>query len=130
MNKKIDMNKKILIGIGIGVIVVVAAVAYLVIPMPVSEGYTVLTTVTNQFFVGRVYRTPLSKFIELREPFLLQTITDPETNAPTPQLIDLSIESYWMPKSIFIHVDNIVSKGVIDPESLIATKIKEYNVTK
>ena len=119
-----------ILGLAIGTVVVVVILGYLVIPLPASDGYTAITTVTNQFFVGRVYRTPLSKFIELREPFLLQTITDPETNAPTPQLIDLSIESYWMPKSIFIHIDNIVSKGEIDSESLIATKIAEYKVAK
>lgn len=121
------MKKKTVLGLAIGGVVVVGAlVAYLVIPMPVSNGYTAITTVTNQFFVGSAYHRPFSKFIELREPFLLQTITDAKTNEPTPQLVDLSVESYWLPKAIFIHMDNIVSKGTVDPESLIATKIREY----
>ena len=121
------MKKKTVLGLAIGAVVVVGVlVAYVVIPMPTSSGYTAVTTTTGQFFVGRAYRTPLSKFIELREPFLLQTITDAKTNEPTPQLVDLSVESYWLPKSIFIHTDNIVSKGAVSPESLIATKIKEY----
>jgi len=121
------MKKKTVLGLAIGGVVVVGVlIAYMVIPMPVSDDYTAITTVTNQFFVGRAYRTPLSKFIELREPFLLQTITDAKTNELIPQLIDLSVESYWLPKAVFIRMDNIVSKGAVSPESLIATKIKEY----
>ena len=121
------MKKKTVLGLVIGAVVVVGAlVAYMVIPLPLSSGYTAITTVTSQFFVGRAYHTPLSKFIELREPFLLQTITDEKTNEPIPQLVDLSVESYWLPKAVFIHMDNIVSKGSVEPESLIATKIEEY----
>lgn len=121
------MNKKIILGVIIGVVVVVVAgITYLVVPMPVSDGYTAITTVTNQFFVGRAYRAPLSKFIELREPFLLQNTTDADTNTVTPQLFDLSVESYWLPKTVFIHIDNIVTKGAVGSESPIAIKIKEY----
>ncbi len=115
-----------ILGLSIGTLVVAAIVAYLVIPLPVSKDYTAITTINNEFFVGRAYRTPLSKFIELREPFLFQSLADPESNTVTPQLVDLSVESYWLPKAIFIHIDNIVSKGTVAPESLIATKIKEY----
>jgi hypothetical protein len=127
MNKKIDINKKILLGIGVGVaVVIVALVAYLLTPRPVSEGYTAVNTVTNQFFVGRAYRAPLSRFIELREPFLLQTVTAPDGVTVTPQLVDLSVESYWLPQSVFINKDNIVSQGAVGDDSLIATKIREY----
>ena len=121
------MNKKMVLGGFVGAVIIVAALGvYLIVPMPISGGYMAITTVTDQFFVGRAYRTPFSEFIELREPFLLQAITDAETNTATPQLVDLSVDSYWMPKKVFIHIDNIVSKGEVSPESLIATKIAEY----
>jgi hypothetical protein len=94
--------------------------------MPVSDGYTAITTVANQFFVGRAYRAPLSRFIELREPFLLQNVSDAEGKTVTPQLVDLATESYWLPQSIFIQIDNIISKGAVGPDSPIAVKIKEY----
>ena len=126
MNKILGINKKIVLAVGIGVVVIVAAVVYLVIPMPVSEGYTAVNTVTNQFLVGRAYRAPLSRFIELREPFLLQNVADADSNTVTPQLVDLSAESYWLPQSIFINIDNIVSQGAVKEDSLIGTKIKEY----
>jgi len=126
MNKILGINKKIVLAVGIGVVVIVAAVVYLVIPMPVSEGYTAVNTVTNQFLVGRAYRAPLSRFIELREPFLLQNVADADSNTVTPQLVDLSAESYWLPQSVFINIDNIVSQGAVGDDSLIATKIKEY----
>ena len=89
MNKILGINKKIVLAVGIGVVVIVAAVVYLVIPMPVSEGYTAVNTVTNQFFVGRAYQAPLGQFIELREPFLLQTVTAADGVTVTPQLVDL-----------------------------------------
>ena len=126
MNKILGMDKKIAIALVVCVVIIVAVVAYLVTPRPVSEGYTAVSTVTNQFFVGRAYKAPLSPFIELREPFLLQTVTAPDGETITPQLVDLSVESYWLPQTVFIHTANIVSQGAVGDDSLIATKIKEY----
>ncbi|MDD5710961.1 MAG: hypothetical protein PHV43_02580, partial [Candidatus Colwellbacteria bacterium] len=110
----------------VGAAILLAALGYLLIPRPVSDGYTAVFTTANQFLVGRVYRAPLSRFIELREPYIMQDIPDTETGAVTPQLFDLSVESYWLPESIYIKVSNIVTMGAVGANSAIATKIEEY----
>lgn len=114
------------VSVAAGVVVIAAAVTYLTTPAPLSEGYTAISTVSNQFYVGRAYRAPLSRFIELREPFLLQVVAGADSTTATPQLVDLSVESYWLPKAIDIHIDNIVSKGAVGADSLIAIEIDKY----
>lgn len=120
------MNKKIALGVAAGVVVVLGLIGYLTTPMPVSSGYTAITTVSNQFFVGRAYHAPGSSFIELREPFLLQNVPDAENKNVLPQLVDLSVESYWLPKTIYIQIGSIISQGAVSPESVIGAKLKDY----
>ncbi len=109
------------------VLVLAAIIIYLAIPHRIFPGFTGITTTDGQFFVGRAYKAPLSRFIELRDPFLLGgTTATAETPTVTPKLIDLTLESYWQPKSIYLNVKNITIKGAVGQGSQIAITINQY----
>lgn len=91
-----------------------------------SDSLYAVSTTSGQFFVGELSFRPFSKFILLKNPFVLQNVQDNSKNSVTPQLIDLSVESYWHPKEIYINSKEIVFKGKVSDTSPIGMKIKEY----
>ena len=95
-----------------------------------SKDYYAISTTSNQFIVGNLSRAPFSKFFRLDKPFILTNVQDEKTQTTTPQLFDLSVRSYWLPKSMYVNVDNVVFKGRVSPDSAIALKLKEYNEGK
>ena len=119
------MNKSLKMGM-VAVAIIILGVAAYCLAVSMDKSYYAVSTANGQFFVGRISHKPFTNFIKLDNPFILQNVQGADQKTVTPQLVDLSVESYWLPKVVFIHIDNIVSKGEVSSESLIATKIEEY----
>ncbi|MBI2013527.1 MAG: hypothetical protein HYS87_01740 [Candidatus Colwellbacteria bacterium] len=116
------MNKNLLSTAGLVILVIIGV---LFVPLP-SPGYTAVTTISGEFFVGKAQKALLSHYIELKQPFVLQSIVG-ENQTPTPQLFNLGTDSYWLPTSVKINIKNIVIKGKVNPESPIAQALDAFN---
>lgn len=108
----------------VGLVVVLGGVFVLASAQSGST-YSVVSTVGGQVFVGRLSHTPFSRFVKLSDAFIYQTVQGADQKV-TSQLVDLSVDSYWQPKTVYFNIDNIILEGAVSATSPIAEQITKY----
>ena len=112
----------------VGLALVLGGVFVLAANQP-AKNYSVVSTVSGQFFVGKLSHMPFSHFVKMSDAFLLQNVQGNDQKVSS-QLIDLAVESYWQPKAVYFNTKNIVFKGDVSVESPIAKQIAEYKASQ
>lgn len=93
----------------------------------INKSYSVLSTTSGEFYVGKLSHMPFSHQVKLTNAFILQSVRTQEFPDGKLTLIPLESQSLWLPEAIYFNKRNIVFSGRVGEGSEVAIIVKQYD---